>query len=135
MHCAEVARAISGGDVREPRISIHERSLDLKRCGTVHPVPMNHMSGLEASETDIANPPQLVIEFVAVEILLAADMGEHTVTLTLPDVERLAVSRIDEPVDVRLESLRNAGRERVRTRHRSGLIIARRRTRPMCVRP
>jgi hypothetical protein len=49
---------------------------------------MNDVGDLETSETDIADPPQLVIEFVALETLLGADMGEHTVPLTLPDVER-----------------------------------------------
>lgn len=55
-------------------------------------------------QRDIAFPDslQLVVDFIALKTLFGADVAEHTVPLPLAHVERLAVPRVDEPVDVGL---------------------------------
>ena len=47
-----------------------------------------------------------------VDALLTSDVGEDSVALPLPDVKRLAVARVDQAVDVRLESLDDLGGKR-----------------------
>jgi hypothetical protein len=80
---------------------------------------MDHMRNLESREPDLADAPQLVVELVALEgLLLGADVREEPIASALTDVERLAVSRIDEPIDVGLQRARNIRWEGVGGSHR-----------------
>ena len=77
---------------------------------------MNDMSDLEAVEANVPDAPELVTEIVAFQALLVVDVGEDTIPLALPDVEGLAVPRVNEPVDVSLELARHFRRKRLPVR-------------------
>jgi hypothetical protein len=70
---------------------------------------MNNVSHLEASKTYVPDALQFVREFITIKTLLSSNMGEHPISFALSNVESLAVSRVDEPIDVRLESTHYLG--------------------------
>src|ERR1039458_3814386 len=70
---------------------------------------MDDVRNLQTSKVNLTDTPELVAR---VFVNLLADVREDSVVLTLADVEGLAVARINQPVDVRLELLCHFGRER-----------------------
>ena len=68
---------------------------------------MNHVSDLKTGEADFPDALHLVAEFIGFKSLLGTDVRKDTVPLALPNVEGLAVSRIDESVHVRPQLLCN----------------------------
>ena len=66
----------------------------------------------------------LSLKLVAVVALLIVDVREDPVPSALADVERLAVARVDEPVDVGLELCHHIWREGFSASHRAITVSA-----------
>ena len=66
-------------------------------------MPVDDVGNLEAGNADFADALELVTEVVALLAQLIVDVRKDAVALALADVERLAVARVNEPVDVGLE--------------------------------
>jgi len=103
MHGAIVAGARTAGNVCEAGVGIHKRGLDLERRRLIHSMPVDDVGDLEAGDADFADALELVTEVVAVLAQLIVDVRKDAVALALADVERLAVARVNEPVNVGLE--------------------------------
>lgn len=78
---------------------------------------VNDVSDLESCHVDLPNSLQLGVELIPTEDLLLTDVGEDPVPLALADVERLAVARIDQPVDVVLQLVLYFRRKGFSVRH------------------
>jgi hypothetical protein len=115
VHRTELGGAMSACDVRQTGVGVHQSGLDLVCGPVVQPVTMDHVGDLESGQSDVANAFELQVRIVVTNLL--ANVREHPVALALADVERLAVPRIDQPVHVGLELLRNFRWER---RERAG---------------
>jgi hypothetical protein len=72
---------------------------------------MDDVEDLEARELDLPDAPHLVVDVVPVELTLEPDVSEDAVALPLANVEGLAVARVDEPIDVSLQTGCDLGRE------------------------
>lgn len=107
--------------IRETRVSVDKGALDLEGCLLVHTVTMNHVIDVESSRANLTDPLQLVAHFIAFEISLLSDVSEHTVATPFAYIERFAVPRIDQAVDVSLELLLDLWRKGVCARHRRPL--------------
>nr|WP_231754262.1 hypothetical protein [Caulifigura coniformis] len=70
------------------------------------------MDDLKARIPNLSNAFQLVGERVAlVGTQVVANMSEHAIALAFADVERFAISGVDESVDVGLDLRADIGRE------------------------
>ena len=79
---------------------------------------MYHVTDLEAGEVNLVDSLDLVAQLVAVQGMdRRLDVSKYPVALALAYVERFAVARVDQPVDVGLELRRYVGREGVGRRH------------------
>jgi len=64
-------------------------------------VAVDHVTHFEFGQMDFSDSRHLIVEFVPIETLLGPDVSEYPVSLPLPNIERLSISRIDQSVDVR----------------------------------
>jgi hypothetical protein len=69
------------------------------------------MGNLKTSETNLPDTPDLVGDVVTLKILLGMYVRKYAIALPLTDVKRLAVTWVDQPVDVGLESLYDVRRK------------------------
>lgn len=98
--------------VDESWVGVYERRLDLEGRPLVHAMTMNDMGNLKATQVNVADASEFVARAIRVLLVnLFVYVREDPVALALPDLERLAVARIDEPVHVGLELLRYLGTE------------------------
>jgi hypothetical protein len=81
-------------------------------------MPVDDVGDLEAGKADFADALELVTEVVAPLAQLIVDVRKDAVALALADVERLAVARVNEPVNVGLELGHHVRREHFGLRHR-----------------
>lgn len=72
---------------------------------------MDNVSDLEASKPDRPDPFHFVVKLIAVQISLCVDVSKHAVALAFPNVERLSVPRVNEPIDISPESPRDIRRD------------------------
>jgi hypothetical protein len=61
------------------------------------------MSDLETGKANLPYALEFVVEVIAFEAFLGADVRKDAIAPALPDIEGLPVSRVDEPVDVPLQ--------------------------------
>src|ERR1700730_9910896 len=100
MHSSVVRATHSADDIGESRIRIDERVFNFKGSLVIHAVPVNDVGNFKPRKPYFTNALELVIERVAFQIQLTADMRKHTITLTFPDVESLPISGVNESVNV-----------------------------------
>ena len=91
----------TASDIGETRIGIKERRFHLQRGLFLHPMAMDDVGDIESSNTYFADALQPDVEFVPFN--LGPNMGEDAVTLALANVERFAISRINEAIHVSSE--------------------------------
>jgi hypothetical protein len=72
-------------------------------------VAVDHVRHLEAGQADLVDALELVVIVIPLDALLGMNMSEHAIATALADVEGLAVSGVDQPVDVRLQLGRHLG--------------------------
>ncbi len=113
VHGPILGTAGSSDDIGEARVCVHQGSLDLERRRLIHTVAMNDVGNFKPGETDLPDSLEFVVDLVILKALFAADVREDAIALPFFHVERFAVPRVDEPVDVRLELLRHLRRERL----------------------
>src|SRR5947209_18936281 len=70
-------------------------------------MPMNHVGWLKAGDPDLSDPSQLVVQLVAHQAFLGTDMCKDAVASPLAHIERLAIPRIDQTVDIGLKLSRD----------------------------
>ena len=112
VHGAVVATARSSDEIRQPWIRVDKRSLDLERGPFVHSMAVDDVGNIEPGPPYFPDAPQLVVWIISPYLL--ANVREHPIALALTDLEGLPVSRVYEPIDVRLELFSDARRERIR---------------------
>jgi hypothetical protein len=74
-------------------------------------VAVDYVSDVEASAAYFVDAPDLVVEVIAVETVCSVDVREDPIGAPFADVKCLAVSRVDEPVDVPAQSAGDFRRE------------------------
>ena len=67
--------------------------LDLEGSLVIHSMAMNDVSNLETGKVYCPNAFDLVVEVIAFQVLLNTDVGKHTVSPALPDIESLPVAQ------------------------------------------
>ena len=102
VHRTELVATDAARFVGEACVSIHQRGFDFERGRTVHTVPVDDVGNFKAREADLADAFHLVVEVVAFNSLLTANVREDAVARPLADVDRLSVPRVDEAVDIGL---------------------------------
>ncbi len=112
VHRAKLVATHAAHFVREAWIRVHQRRLDLEGPRIVHAVAVDDVGHLEPRQPYPPDPSHPVVKIVALDALLAPDVGKYPVTPALPDVKRLAVARVDEAVNVRFKAFDDLGRKR-----------------------
>jgi len=114
-----VAGPMAGRPVQKARIGVYERRFDLKGdLGTLDVVPVHHMVDLKLCRLDLLDSLQLQIACVFLVLIpgasdrTSADVLEDAIAPARPDIERLAVSRVDQAIHIPPESLRHIVRYR-----------------------
>ena len=78
--------------IGQARISVNEGGFNLEGSLLIHSVAVHNACDLEARDADSPYALHLIVEIIAFQILLGADMREDTIALALPDIESVKVS-------------------------------------------
>jgi hypothetical protein len=111
VHRTKLIASGTADSVRQPRIGIYQGGFDLACRRVIEAMTVNDVGDIEASRANLVNAFQFLARVVTVDF--GANVGEDAVALPFANVERLAVSRVDEAIDVGLQLLDDLGWKRL----------------------
>jgi hypothetical protein len=74
-------------------------------------VSVDDVGNFKPCDTDMPNARHLIVEVVPFNVLLTTNVREDAVALPLANVERIAIARVDEAVNIGLKFLDDFGRK------------------------
>ncbi|OBY05024.1 hypothetical protein BAE36_22395 [Rhizobium leguminosarum bv. trifolii] len=126
IHRPPVCAGMSALNIGQARISVDQRSFDLKYRVIRDLMPMDNVDDLEMGIFYRTYPLQFCSDWLTIvfaRIWKAGRMVKNAIVLTFAHIKRFAVPRIDQSIDIVAQLLADLFGEPIDARHRAPLMV------------